>query len=1002
MSTKDFESFRSPDRIYRGTDFWMLNGKLTDDEIVRQLKDIKDKGFSSFIARTYVGLESDYPGEDFMSRMRVIVKTSSELGLKLYLQAGYMPDSIVDLPSEHGLGCIVPYKAGESSSGRIIMERDGIEYREERAGNFLDMFSESAVDFYIKVCYEDMWSEFAPEFGKTVESIWIDEPSYPAAHLPYPRDIEEKFLDRYGYRLSDNIDALFIDREGYEKVRYDYRRLLTDMLEETFFKKISNWCSLHGIFMSGHLLFEETMESQISRAAATMPFYKYLTLPGIDVLCAQQNWTRGRIKPYSPGEFRYREVMMTTPIQCASAARQAGREHILAEMFGVTSEAFGIREQKHMLDLLAAHGVNHRSIHGIFYSLKGRGKRLYPPHLNYYQPYWHSYGLMNDYTARLSRFVSLGKAVKDTLVIHPLESAYTEYTSRTDSLVTGTQPSRELLTGRDAVFSTLMTSLTLSGAEFDLGDEGTVATLGVVSDGCFTVGEMSYTTVVLPDLSVIRSSTLALLDAFSKQGGRVIVLGDAPTMVDGLRDEKRLCTCLSSAVTVSDIGELTALVRPDGYSLFVREGGDSVMRLRRRSADGEYFYLVNTDCSEEKHLTLTLPGEYLIDEWSAMTGDSSPLSTVQCGGDTTLDLVLPEGGNALLFMREGRGHVTENGGKSKISLEISPLGEVKRDKENALLLEYASFSMGDRRIDGEYPILAIQHMLEDEGYVGEVSLEYTFRTECPISGASLALEDALLSDIELNGERVDNTPYGWYVARDFETVRLPDLAEGINVITVKRHFSPPNRRHGGGQSLFIARGGTSLESMYLIGDFAVNMIPEPERNGSLRYSHRGITLSHETEAVSGELTAAGYPFYAGGVSQKFTFEWNGDTEGVALVLEGVSGTVSSACLNGASLGALLAPPYRLDISEALREGENTLTLSLDTTLRNLIGPHHNPYGERGGVRGDYDNSDLGWMGAVNKDDKTWQYHRTPDSDLWCESYLLHPYGIYGLRVEKTV
>ena len=89
MSTKDFESFRSPDRIYRGTDFWMLNGKLTDDEIVRQLKDIKDKGFSSFIARTYVGLESDYPGEDFMSRMRVIVKTSSELGLKLYLQAGY-------------------------------------------------------------------------------------------------------------------------------------------------------------------------------------------------------------------------------------------------------------------------------------------------------------------------------------------------------------------------------------------------------------------------------------------------------------------------------------------------------------------------------------------------------------------------------------------------------------------------------------------------------------------------------------------------------------------------------------------------------------------------------------------------------------------------------------------------------------------------------------------------------------------------------------------------
>jgi hypothetical protein len=40
------------------------------------------------------------------------------------------------------------------------------------------------------------------------------------------------------------------------------------------------------------------------------------------------------------------------------------------------------------------------------------------------------------------------------------------------------------------------------------------------------------------------------------------------------------------------------------------------------------------------------------------------------------------------------------------------------------------------------------------------------------------------------------------------------------------------------------------------------------------------------------------------------------------------------------------------------------------------------------------------MGAVNPSDKTWQYNRVPDTDLWCESYLFYPFGIYGIRIEK--
>ncbi len=37
-------------------------------------------------------------------------------------------------------------------------------------------------------------------------------------------------------------------------------------------------------------MMEETLTSQIRRASACMPYYKYFDLPGIDVLGASMNW----------------------------------------------------------------------------------------------------------------------------------------------------------------------------------------------------------------------------------------------------------------------------------------------------------------------------------------------------------------------------------------------------------------------------------------------------------------------------------------------------------------------------------------------------------------------------------------------------------------------------------------------------------------------------------------------------------------------------------------
>jgi hypothetical protein len=109
---ENFASFKHPDKMYYGTDFWMLNDRLEEDELVRQMHEMKKQGVYSFIARTYIGLKSDYPGNDFKSKLKLIVKTAKELDMKVFLQAGYMPEAVLGLSEDHALRYIYPVKQG--------------------------------------------------------------------------------------------------------------------------------------------------------------------------------------------------------------------------------------------------------------------------------------------------------------------------------------------------------------------------------------------------------------------------------------------------------------------------------------------------------------------------------------------------------------------------------------------------------------------------------------------------------------------------------------------------------------------------------------------------------------------------------------------------------------------------------------------------------------------------------------------------------------------------
>ena len=184
--------FQNPPDTYRGTDFWMLNDRLDDNELVRQLEEMHAQGVACVIARTYIGLKSDYPGVDWMHKMHVIVDNAKRLGMTIFMQAGYMPEAVLDLPPKYVLKMVRAFPA-EQGEGERLCTHNGLDYCLISSQNILDMLDPDASKFYVLQSYERMWADFRDEFGKTITSVWVDEPSYGRADLPWTHGLPDAY-----------------------------------------------------------------------------------------------------------------------------------------------------------------------------------------------------------------------------------------------------------------------------------------------------------------------------------------------------------------------------------------------------------------------------------------------------------------------------------------------------------------------------------------------------------------------------------------------------------------------------------------------------------------------------------------------------------------------------------------------------------------------------------------------------------------------------------------
>ena len=983
--------FLNPGAAYRGVTLWMLNDKLEPDEIVRQLRGFRAAGWGALIGRTFVGLRTKYLSDEWMDMIGLIIAEAKKEGLKVWLQAGFMPSGIPDLAPEWQHRVLVRQGrgAGDAAGQVALAETGGYIYAAKPLDYTLDLLNPDAVADYLVKAYEiPWWSRFQEEFGKTIETVWVDEPHLRPPDLPWSERLPGIFRERWGYAITDHLPSLFAEVGDWRQVRHQYWRVVLDMFLEGYFKPVSEWCAAHGVKFGGHLMGEDTVNAQIGWTAACMPCYEYMQLPGIDHLTMSLTW---------PSELPF----YLTPKQISSAAHQLGQPEVLAEMYGVSSSRISFAERKRIADWMALLGITYRCYHGSFYSMRGVRKRIYVPHIGYQQPWWPDNRLMSDYAARVSYTLRQGQYQADVLVLHPVESGFAVYDPTFRKAPHDRINEPPVIRALTESLTTVTDNLLRLHRGFDYGDETLLARHGRVEGDELVMGEMRYRAVVLPSLYTLRKTTVDLLARFVATGGAVLSAGELPTLVDGAADPAvvdLLRRVKAIANTAEALGaELDRLI-PASIRVTAVDGGDapSVWVHERRMEGHRAFYMINTSPEQTVDARIAIRGQGLLECWDLESGKSAVQAQRRVGDQLRTELVFPPLGSHLLVLKEGAvaPDVTIRQPVVTRTFELPASFRVRRRDPNALTLDLCRIRKGDGPWSAPAPVLAVQDLLEHEDYRGRVTLQFSFQAETPPKSLAVVVEDAADYNITINGQPVAYAGLPYTFDRAFNPVDITaHVVSGENVIELAREFEPPSKAQFVLQRLFHTHTGVELESIYLTGDFAVrcDISTAPARERCVRITP-DLALTAEPAACAGDLAIAGYPFFAGRLSLEQTLNLPAPQPGerVFLTLTDPGVALAHISVNGQPAGPISWPPYRLEITGLVSGGPTELAIELVTGLRNLLGPHHREQGE----------PDDTWASAFSGHGALSDGYggRGDKGANWTDDYFVLPFGLRGKGV----
>ena len=840
---------------------------------------------------------------------------------------------------------------------------------------YADTMNPAAIRDFIRITHDRYAETLGEDLGTLCPAIFTDEPQMPRKTtlsgsrdrqdvlMPWTGDLEESYRARYGESLLDRLPELVWELpEGVSLTRYRFHDHTTERFVSAFCDQIGDWCREHGVLMTGHMMSEGSLAGQTGAVGEVMRAYRAFTLPGVDQLCD------GR-------EF-------ITVKQAASAAHQQGCPGVTSELYGVTNWDFDFKGHKLQGDWQAALGVTVRVPHLYWVSMHGESKRDYPASIGHQSPWWKEYPFIEDHFARVNTLMTRGKPLIRIGILHPIESCWIAWGPND---LTGMKR-KEL----DRKFEELTRWMLEDKLDFDYISESRLPDQYRPGAAGFGVGEMTYDAVIVAGMETMRRTTLEALRDFRQKGGLVIFLGGAPRYVDAADSEEaenfsRECARLPwDRVRLNEALEPTREIR-----ILTDRGGtaENLLYAMRQDGESRNVFLCHAQAGEpgapdrEECYRVTLKGCWRIEHYDTQTGEIRPMDAEtdgdetrfvwRCWGQDSLLLRLSpaEEGERSRAAREGELngsygiHMAEEMNEEDEDPRDQPLPppeEILPAEDNALVLDMAEWRTDDGPWQPREEMLRIgvkakkqlgisiaaasgaqPWALPPEKAEHRLSLRIRFRSEIEVTDARIGLEDAEMSEVTINGQKMAREPRDWYTDEAIACFPAGPIHRGENIIEITKPIT----------------ASVCTENLFILGRFGVRvtgtetaLIPAPK---TLRY---------------GDWTGQGLPFYSGALTYRYTIQGGGR---MRLRLGRFAAPCVTVSLDGKRIGNVSLSPSEADLGE-VPAGAHRLEITVYASRINTFGMLH------------MNNPALRWFGP--------QGWRTRGME-WTYTYQLKPSGL---------
>ena len=867
---------------------------------------------------------------------------------------------------------------------------------ERRAKWYIDALNPESTKKFIEYTHELYKKWIGHEFGRSVPGFYTDEPAmhYFAVGednyiIPWSKHMFKIFREANGYDLRPYLPALFVGMgDKTTKVRVDFWQTLTRQYAKSYYRQISQWCEENNLLHTGHLLYEEFLRLLARVEGNIFDQLKEMHIIGVDHLYP-------RI-----GSADRPEEHVAMKVGSSAAHHFGSTRLLCESLGGTywdcTMERMKwIADWEYVLgvNLFNPHGF-HYSVEG------ERKRDWPPSqfyHHPWWEKYhlFNGYITRNSYMLSGGRHVAKVALLYPIVSIWanytpqaPTPAAALierEFYNLTDSLL-------RLHFDYDYVDEDVLAAAEVRDGKLVIGEEEyevlILPPLTTIKESTlhkletfFRAGGKVVADAMLPTentagFSQELTDTISRLFEEDAAAVRKEALGGAGEQRVTVNENENggKCIFVSRGFGPSLPGSTLDQVLRQCITPDVEISDPNVFYLHRIKDGKDVYFLVNPT-PEERTFTLSLEGEGRPEAWCSVSGEITPVPVYRIAdGRTVFPVELSEYGSALFVLHKGEvsHHVVDTNlcvdavGNGKVRAYSRRPGrgfvKVKADDRVQELEVTVPEALEPIVLDGSWQFVAG----DDNAYLIQ---RFRFKQDDARQGRELGYADPDFDDsdwlefkqgaweLQLPFERDERTyPVTIWYRMQFVSDHVPEdlrlLIDGMKAesktiyINGQELTAEPRRCKFDAQikevdiAHLVKEGTNTIAIEMEVADKVAGILDLVKLVGSFAVEERDgveVMVAPKRELFIGSWTEQGYPYYSGVGILTTTVTIPKEFQGQRIFLELECGDdVVDVAVNGQEVGTLLWHPYRIEVTDYLKQGENEIQISVTNTLINFF------------------------------------------------------------------